>query len=63
MALNEQDSIFEKFRRGDAGDGSTRGTGLGLSIARHIVTEHGGNIWVESEPGMGSVFSFTLPVR
>jgi two-component system sensor histidine kinase GlrK len=54
--------IFDKFRRIESGKETARGTGLGLSIAKHIITVHGGKIWVESTPGKGSTFFFTLPV-
>jgi two-component system sensor histidine kinase GlrK len=53
--------IFDKFKRIESGKETVRGTGLGLSIAKHIITEHGGKIWVESTPGKGSTFFFTLP--
>ncbi|HAX61299.1 MAG TPA: hypothetical protein DCX95_01890 [Elusimicrobia bacterium] len=54
--------IFSKFYRGDNFIARTnRGSGLGLSIAKGIVEAHGGKIWVESEEGKGSKFSFSLP--
>jgi signal transduction histidine kinase len=60
----DQKRIFEEFHQVDSSSTRSKGgTGLGLSIARRIVELHGGRIWVESEPGQGSTFSFTLPVR
>ena len=57
------DRIFERFFRTppDPAVGSTRGTGLGLAIARGLVEQNNGNIWVESQPGHGSTFKFSLP--
>ena len=56
-------NIFERFHRVDKSRSrSTGGSGLGLTIARYIIEEHLGKIWVRSEPGKGSRFSFTLPI-
>jgi two-component system phosphate regulon sensor histidine kinase PhoR len=57
---DDQERIFERFYKQDRAR-STGGTGLGLAIARHIVEGHGGRIWVESVPGEGATFCFTLP--
>ena len=64
IAPEDHARVFEQF--GQAGDTLTdkpRGTGLGLAICREIVEHHGGRLWLESELGKGSRFSFTLPVR
>lgn len=54
--------IFDKFRRAaQAGSRKIEGTGLGLAIVKHIVRAHGGRVWVESEAGQGSTFTFVLP--
>ena len=56
--------IFEKFRQaGDTLTEKPQGTGLGLPISRQIVEHLGGRLWVESEPGHGATFTFTLPIR
>ncbi|MBT4513092.1 MAG: PAS domain S-box protein [Chloroflexi bacterium] len=57
------DRVFERFYRVEPGIARHRGgTGLGLSICKTIIEEHGGRIWVQSQSGEGSKFSFSLPI-
>ena len=63
IAPEDQDRIFEEFQQADAGKEQPDGTGLGLALSKRLVELHGGRIWVDSEPGTGSTFVFTLPVR
>lgn len=54
--------VFEKFRQGGDQKDRPQGTGLGLAISRQIVEHFGGRMWIDSRPGEGAVFSFTLPL-
>jgi PAS domain S-box-containing protein len=59
----EHESVFDKFYQVSATTKGVReGTGLGLAITRRLIEAHGGKIWVESEPGKGSTFTFLLPM-
>lgn len=57
----ERGLIFERFYRAPTARRDGRGTGLGLAISRHVVRLHGGEVWVESAPGGGSLFVISLP--
>lgn len=63
LTREECSVIFEKFRQGgNTMTDKPKGTGLGLPISRQIVEYFGGNLWVESEPGAGANFIFTVPL-
>jgi len=63
IAKEQQTRLFKPYSRLNADRQSHPGLGLGLALAKQIVELHGGRIWVESEPGGGSNFSFSIPLR
>ena len=63
IAPEDLQAVFEEFRQVGATVKKTEGTGLGLAISRRFVELHGGSIRVDSKPGKGSAFTFTLPMQ
>jgi signal transduction histidine kinase len=63
IAPEDQEKVFEEFRQVGTAAKKVEGTGLGLTLCRKFVELHGGRIWVKSELGVGSTFTFSLPLR
>jgi signal transduction histidine kinase len=63
IAPEDQETVFEEFRQVGTAAKKVEGTGLGLALSRKFIELHGGRIWVKSQVGEGSTFTFTLPVR
>ena len=63
ISAADQIKLFQEFQQADNAITKKKGgTGLGLAISKRIIEMHGGKIWVESQPGQGSTFAFSLPV-
>ena len=63
IAPEDQEAVFEEFRQVGTAAKKVEGTGLGLTLCRKFIELHGGRIWVRSQVGVGSTFTFTIPVR
>ena len=63
IAPEDLEAVFEEFRQVGVAEKKAEGTGLGLALARKFIELHAGRIWVQSQVGVGSTFTFTIPVR
>jgi signal transduction histidine kinase len=63
IAPEDQEAVFEEFRQVGTAEKKAEGTGLGLTLCRKFIELHGGRIWVKSQVGEGSTFTFTIPQR
>ena len=63
IAPEDQEAIFEEFQQVGTAAKKVEGTGLGLALSRKFIELHGGRIWVQSQEGVGSTFTFTIPER
>ena len=62
IAPEDLEAVFEEFRQVGASAAKQEGTGLGLALSRKFIELHGGKIWAKSQPGLGSTFTFSLPL-
>jgi len=63
IAPEDQEAVFEEFKQVGTADKKVEGTGLGLALSRKFIELHGGKIWVKSQVGQGSTFTFTVPLH
>ena len=62
IAPEDQEAVFQEFRQVGVAANRVEGAGLGLALSRKFIELHGGSIWVKSQVGVGSTFTFTLPL-
>jgi PAS domain S-box-containing protein len=63
ISRDEQDRVFQPYQRVGKEQQKIQGLGLGLTVVKYIVETHGGKVWLSSEPGKGSTFSFSIPIK